>query len=170
MLERLVIAVEEEFLALEIVLKLCHPVEGRGHLGVPAAPVPMTIALIGTAVLLAVGGLLRRVIPVRGPLTAVVPAAILGGFIALAIRATGTLPGSPESWQDVAYHLFGISFLAIHDGSAFDPVQAVVPSDLANYESEVLHLTTGCAVVVSGELVASQGKGQSVEIQATEVE
>ncbi|MDJ0954956.1 MAG: hypothetical protein QNJ81_14860 [Acidimicrobiia bacterium] len=73
----------------------------------------MMTALIGTIVLLGVGWLLRRVIPVRGPLTAVVPAAIIGGFVALAIRATGTLPGSPESWQDVAYHLFGISFLAI---------------------------------------------------------
>ncbi|MEH6584531.1 MAG: asparagine--tRNA ligase [Halioglobus sp.] len=63
----------------------------------------------------------------------------------------------------------GISFLAIHDGSAFDAIQAVVPADLANYESEVLHISTGCAVCVTGELVASQGKGQSVEIQATEV-
>jgi asparaginyl-tRNA synthetase len=63
----------------------------------------------------------------------------------------------------------GISFLAIHDGSAFDAIQAVVPAELANYESEILQLSTGCAVVVTGELVESQGKGQSVEIQATEV-
>ena len=33
-----------------------------------------------------------------------------------------------------------------------------------------LHLTTGCAVIVTGELVESQGKGQAVEIQAAEVE
>ncbi len=64
----------------------------------------------------------------------------------------------------------GISFMAIHDGSCFDPIQAVVPATLANYESELLRLSTGCAVVVTGELVASQGKGQSVEIQATAVE
>ncbi|MFK8046836.1 MAG: asparagine--tRNA ligase [Halioglobus sp.] len=64
----------------------------------------------------------------------------------------------------------GISFLAIHDGSAFDAIQAVVPADLANYESEVLKISTGCSVVVRGELVESQGKGQSVEIQASEVE
>jgi asparaginyl-tRNA synthetase len=63
----------------------------------------------------------------------------------------------------------GISFLAINDGSHFDAIQAVVPSELANYESEVLHLGTGCAVAVSGELVASQGKGQDVEIQADSV-
>jgi asparaginyl-tRNA synthetase len=64
----------------------------------------------------------------------------------------------------------GISFLAVHDGSAFDAIQAVVPDTLANYQSQVLSLSTGCAVIVSGELVQSQGKGQSVEIQATEVE
>lgn len=64
----------------------------------------------------------------------------------------------------------GISFLAIHDGSAFDAIQAVVPNTLQNYESQVLPLTTGCAVVVTGELVESEGKGQSLEIQAVEVE
>ena len=64
----------------------------------------------------------------------------------------------------------GISFLAVHDGSCFDAIQAVAPAALANYEAEVLGLSTGCAVVVSGELVASQGQGQSVEIQAASVQ
>ena len=64
----------------------------------------------------------------------------------------------------------GISFLAVHDGTSFDAIQAVVPDTLANYESELLRLSTGCAVIVSGELVESQGKGQSVEIQASAVE
>ena len=64
----------------------------------------------------------------------------------------------------------GISFLAVHDGSAFDAIQAVVPSALPNYEDEVLKLSTGCSVIVTGELVESQGKGQSVEIQAISVE
>ena len=63
----------------------------------------------------------------------------------------------------------GISFLAVHDGSCFDPIQAVVPASLANYEDQVLKLSTGCAVAVTGELVPSQGKGQSVEIQASSV-
>lgn len=64
----------------------------------------------------------------------------------------------------------GISFLAVHDGSCFDAIQAVAPSSLDNYESEVLALGTGCAVIVTGQLVASQGKGQSVEIQANAVQ
>lgn len=63
----------------------------------------------------------------------------------------------------------GISFLAIHDGSCFDPIQAVVPNTLANYTDEVLGLSTGCAVEVTGTLVESEGKGQQVEIQASTV-
>ena len=58
----------------------------------------------------------------------------------------------------------------MHDGSCFDAIQAVVPAELGNYESEVLKLSTGCAVQVSGELVESQGKGQNLEIQASAVE
>ncbi|MFO6422412.1 asparagine--tRNA ligase [Motilimonas sp. KMU-193] len=63
----------------------------------------------------------------------------------------------------------GISFLAVYDGSCFDPIQAVVPANLANYENEVQRLTTGCSVEVTGEVVESQGKGQQFEIQATSV-
>lgn len=64
----------------------------------------------------------------------------------------------------------GISFLALHDGSCFDTIQAVVPAELDNYETDVLTMTTGCSVIVSGELVESQGRGQSVELQATSVD
>ncbi len=64
----------------------------------------------------------------------------------------------------------GISFLALHDGSCFDAIQAIVPNELDNYESDILKLTTGCSVKVTGILVESPGKGQAFEIQATAVE
>lgn len=64
----------------------------------------------------------------------------------------------------------GISFIALYDGSCFNPIQAVVPNSLANYEDTVLKITTGCAVRITGTLVESQGKGQTVEIQATAVD
>ena len=62
----------------------------------------------------------------------------------------------------------GISFLAVHDGSCFDPIQAVVPNSLNNYD-EVTSLTAGCSVSVTGVLVQSAGQGQSYEIQANSV-
>ncbi|QKJ86626.1 Asparagine--tRNA ligase [Paramixta manurensis] len=64
----------------------------------------------------------------------------------------------------------GISFIAVYDGSCFNPVQAVVNNSLNNYQSEVLRLTTGCSVIVTGKVVESPGEGQSFEIQATAVE
>lgn len=64
----------------------------------------------------------------------------------------------------------GISFLAVHDGSCFNPVQAVVPNNLSNYQEDVLRLTTGCSVAVTGTVSESQGSGQSFELQATGVE
>jgi len=63
----------------------------------------------------------------------------------------------------------GISFLNIYDGSCFDGIQAVVAQEIANYQDDVLKLTAGCAVEVTGKLVESQGGGQSHEVQAETV-
>ena len=63
----------------------------------------------------------------------------------------------------------GLSFLALYDGSCFDPIQVVAPAELENYQSEIVRLTAGCAVAVQGKLVASEGKGQDVEILAESV-
>ncbi len=62
----------------------------------------------------------------------------------------------------------GFSFLQVHDGSCFDAIQVVADGALTNYD-EIIELSTGCAVAITGTLVASQGKGQAVEIQASEV-
>ena len=64
----------------------------------------------------------------------------------------------------------GLAFLTVHDGSCFDPVQVVARPSLPNFETEVLHLTTGCSVIVTGTLVESKGKGQAYEISAEAVE
>jgi asparaginyl-tRNA synthetase len=63
----------------------------------------------------------------------------------------------------------GISFLAVYDGSCFNPLQAVVNNSLSNYQTDVLRLTTGCSVEITGTVVASPGEGQSFELQATAV-
>jgi len=63
----------------------------------------------------------------------------------------------------------GFSFIALHDGSCFDTLQVVADKSLENYSSEIQKLGTGCSVEVCGTLVESEGKGQSVEIQAMSV-
>ncbi|KES17996.1 Aspartyl/asparaginyl-tRNA synthetase [Gilliamella apicola SCGC AB-598-I20] len=64
----------------------------------------------------------------------------------------------------------GISFLAVYDGSCFDPIQAVIEKDLPNYEQDILRLTAGCSVKVTGKVVESPGQGQKYELQATQVD
>jgi len=63
----------------------------------------------------------------------------------------------------------GFSFLALNDGSCMATIQVVADSALPNYDA-VAHLTTGCSLIVRGELVASPAKGQRVEVKATEVQ
>ncbi len=63
----------------------------------------------------------------------------------------------------------GLSFVNVSDGSCQGVLQVVAPGALSNYESEVKHLTAGASVVCTGTLVPSQGKGQALELQATEV-
>jgi asparaginyl-tRNA synthetase len=64
----------------------------------------------------------------------------------------------------------GLSFIHVHDGSCFDPLQVVAPGTLPNYESEIKRLTTGCSVMASGTLTPSQGQGQAVELHADTVQ
>ena len=60
----------------------------------------------------------------------------------------------------------GLSFISLHDGSCFAPIQIVASDSLSNYQNDVLKLSSGCSISVTGTLVASQGKGQAFEIQA----
>ena len=63
----------------------------------------------------------------------------------------------------------GISFIQLSDGSCFGTFQIVVPNTLENYSSEVLRLTAGAAFDATGLIVASQGGGQSCEMQAVTI-
>ena len=92
-------------------------------------------------------------------------AAVLGGQIPLGRSAT--VQGWVRTRRDSKA---GLSFVTVHDGSGFEPLQVIVPAGLPNYQSEVLHLTAGCAIRVTGELVASAGKGQAVELRAETIE
>ncbi|GLB50722.1 asparagine--tRNA ligase [Neptunitalea lumnitzerae] len=56
-------------------------------------------------------------------------------------------------------------FIALNDGSTINNIQCVI--DFENTDEEVLKkITTSAAIEVKGTLVASQGSGQAVEIQA----
>ena len=62
-----------------------------------------------------------------------------------------------------------VQFVALNDGSTIKNLQIVFDLSRIN-ESELSEMTTGSSIHVQGKLVASQGKGQSVEVQADEFE
>ena len=62
-----------------------------------------------------------------------------------------------------------VQFIALNDGSTINNLQIVI--DLAKFnEDDLKPITTGASLHVEGLLVESQGKGQSVEVQADMVE
>ena len=64
----------------------------------------------------------------------------------------------------------GFSFLEVNDGSCLSNIQVIADKELVNYETEIKKLTTGCSLVIKGELKESPAKGQRVEIVADTIE
>jgi len=63
----------------------------------------------------------------------------------------------------------GFSFLEVNDGTSLASIQIVAEAALANYESEIKHLSAGCSVTIEGEVKASPAKGQATEVLASKV-
>jgi aspartyl/asparaginyl-tRNA synthetase len=87
---------------------------------------------------------------------------ILAGRTAVGARAT--IQGWIRTRRDSKA---GLSFLHVHDGSCFDALQVVAPATLANYGDEILHLTVGCAVTVTGTIVWSAGSTTRTPIRSS---
>ena len=62
-----------------------------------------------------------------------------------------------------------VAFIALNDGSTVNNIQVVCDAALFP-EEQLKNITTGACIAVKGDLVESMGKGQSVEIQAKEIE
>lgn len=62
-----------------------------------------------------------------------------------------------------------VSFITLNDGSCIHNLQIV--ADMSLFDEDLMkRITTGACLKAVGTLVASQGKGQSLEIQADEIE
>lgn len=58
------------------------------------------------------------------------------------------------------------SFIVVNDGTSQDLLQVIADANIENYEA-LSSMLTGSAVSLSGKVVESQGKGQTIEMQAT---
>ena len=72
-------------------------------------------------------------------------------------------------WVRTRRDTSGFSFVEINDGSCQANIQVIADRNLANYEKEIKKLTTGCSLIVEGELTQSPAKGQRVEVQAKRI-
>jgi len=74
-----------------------------------------------------------------------------------------------QGWVRTRRDSKDFSFLELNDGSCLRSLQIIARNTLPNYVA-VQRLNTGASISVKGALVASQGKGQSWEVVADEIE
>tara|TARA_Y100000782_G_scaffold115237_1_gene156127 strand:+ start:16511 stop:17959 length:1449 start_codon:yes stop_codon:yes gene_type:complete len=74
-----------------------------------------------------------------------------------------------KGWVRTKRESKNVAFIAINDGSTISNLQVVADTNVFN-EDLLKRINTGACLSVNGELVASQGKGQSVELIAQSIE
>ncbi len=73
-----------------------------------------------------------------------------------------------KGWVRTKREIKNVAFVALNDGSTINNIQIVI--DLSAFPADLLKdITTGASIGVTGTLEASQGKGQSVEILASDL-
>lgn len=83
--------------------------------------------------------------------------------------------GQPETaiairgWVRTKRELKDFAFIEVNDGSSLANLQVVLESTLPDFAENLKKLNTGASVAISGVLVPSLGKGQRVELKASEV-
>ena len=63
----------------------------------------------------------------------------------------------------------GFSFIEVNDGSCLRNLQVIADEKLIQAGGGLQLLQTGCSIRATGKVVASQGQGQSLEMQASEI-
>jgi asparaginyl-tRNA synthetase len=86
----------------------------------------------------------------------------------LAAAAVGT-EITVKGWVRTKRDSKNVVFVNINDGSVIHNIQAVVEAGIVDEETLKL-VTTGSCIAATGTLVASQGSGQSVELQVSSIQ
>jgi asparaginyl-tRNA synthetase len=74
-----------------------------------------------------------------------------------------------HGWVKTRRDSKGVHFVQLNDGSSFHDLQVVIEAGQIP-EGTLAQVTTGASVAVTGELVASPGAGQAVELKARELQ
>ena len=88
-----------------------------------------------------------------------------GGYIADIFKKPLGSKVEAHGWVKTRRDSKGIHFIQLNDGSAFQDLQVVIDAGSVP-ETALAAATTGACVRVSGEVIASPGAGQAVELKA----
>ena len=85
------------------------------------------------------------------------------------LASQGTQDGvTIKGWVRTKRGSKNVSFIAMNDGSTINNIQVVAEN--ANFDEDVLkRITTGASLSIIGNLIESQGAGQSFEVEAKEI-
>ena len=74
-----------------------------------------------------------------------------------------------KGWVRTRRDSSDFSFIEVNDGSCLKNMQVIADNSLHNYD-DIKKISTGSAVIITGNLIESQGSGQKWEIQAGTVD
>ncbi len=74
-----------------------------------------------------------------------------------------------KGWVRTKRDAKSFSFIELNDGSCLKNIQVIADNTISDYEA-IKRIATGAAIVVSGDLIESKGKGQKWEIAAKSIE
>lgn len=74
-----------------------------------------------------------------------------------------------QGWVRTKRDSKGFSFLEVNDGSSLQNLQVILDASLSNYDTLIKQINTGASVEISGILAPSLGKGQRIELKASDI-
>jgi len=74
-----------------------------------------------------------------------------------------------SGWVRTVRDSRGIAFVELSDGTSIKNLQVVIEQSLSDYENILKRISTGCSLSVTGILIPSPAKGQTLELKATAI-
>lgn len=85
------------------------------------------------------------------------------------LKSKPNTPATVHGWVRTVRDQKSFTFIEVNDGSTLGNLQVIADANIPGYSEALKDLTTGASVIISGELVESQGKNQAIELRASEV-
>ena len=72
-----------------------------------------------------------------------------------------------NAWVRTVRDSKGIAFIELSDGTTIKTIQVVIEETLTDRDAVLKRISTGCSLSVTGNLIPSPAKGQTLELRAS---